>query len=280
MFGYPCAIEPIEKLTDGRDIFVLEDACQAPGAKLGGKMAGSMGDAGFFSLCKGKNFSTFNGGLVTTNSDALAERLRIERDVLPDHGALFKGATLFKLIALSVAMHPLFYRALYPLIAPFKSTTLHNHFEPMRYTEFQSVIGEKLLEKLVSINECRKHNGTQLRNSLQPFKSLTFPMVIDGAEPVHNHLPLVFKDERVMDSVQATLWKRGVDTARMYERPIHHIYNLGYSIDPDPFPAATYVARRLMVLPTHPFLRGKDLRNITKVFQEHFDEQPPTQVNP
>jgi dTDP-4-amino-4,6-dideoxygalactose transaminase len=58
----------------------------------------------------------------------------------------------------------------------------------------------------------------------------------------------------------------------MYERPVHHIYDLGYNSNPDPFPAATYVAQRLMVLPTHPFLRDTDLRGVSEALHECFGE--------
>jgi perosamine synthetase len=268
MFGYPCAMDPIQQMLSGKDIFVFEDACQAPGARLDAKMVGSIGDAACFSLCKGKNFSTFSGGIATTNSDDLAERIRIEREALPSHGAFFGVLTVCKLIGLSVAMRPFFYKVLYPFIEPFKSTQVHTKFDPMRYTEFQSVIGKRLLGKIEMLNRIRGKNGARLIDALKSFDSLITPQIIDGAEPVFNHLPVVFKNRESIEPIRMALWRKGIDTARMYERPIHHIYDLGYDGEQDPFPNATYVAERLVTLPTHPYLKDKDLKNIIEVFSE------------
>jgi dTDP-4-amino-4,6-dideoxygalactose transaminase len=55
----------------------------------------------------------------------------------------------------------------------------------------------------------------------------------------------------------------------MYERPIHHIYpELGYTLDPEPFPGAAYIAPRLLVLPTHPYLKTGDIENMVKIIRE------------
>ena len=268
MFGYPCSVKPIQRLLSRENIFVFEDACQAPGARLNTEMVGTLGDAACFSLCKGKNFSTFNGGIATTNSDDIAERIRIERDALPSYGIFRKALTACKLIGLSLAMRPFFYKVLYPLIAPFKSTEVHTKFDPMDYTEFQAIIGMRLLGKLESINRVRWKNGVKLIDGLKSFDSLITPQIIDGAEPVFNHLPVVFKTPASIEPIRIALWRKGIDTARMYERPIHHIYDLGYGVERDPFPSATYVAERVVTLPTHPYLGEKDLDNIIGAFSE------------
>lgn len=268
MFGYPCAMAPIQEIAKAENVFLFEDACQAPGARLSTKMVGSLGDAACFSLCKGKNFSTFNGGVATTNSDEIAERIRSLRDTLPLYGALFSISTACKLTALSLAMKPFFYKMLYPLIAPFKSTEVHTEFDPKHFTEFQAALGKRLLGKLEKTNHIRKKNGLKLIDSLKSYDSLIIPQIIEGAEPVFNHLPVVLKRSELVQPVRAALWRKGIDTARMYERPIHRIYDLGYDGEQDPFPNATYVAERLVTLPTHPYLKDRDLENIIEVFSE------------
>jgi len=233
-------------------------------------MIGAMGDAACFSLCKGKNISTFNGGIATTNSDDVAERIRLEKDALPKHNGRTKAVTVIKLLALSLVMRPFFYKLLYPLIEPFKSTEIHTEFAPFQYTDFQSAIGQRLLERLEDINLIRKQNGKALIDALGKFDSLMLPKVIDKAEPVFNHLPILVKKRRNIAPLCDALWAAGIDTARMYERPIHQIYDLGYNLDPDPFPASTYVAERLVTLPTHPYLRLTDLHRISDVFENIF----------
>ena len=268
MFGYPCAIEPIRRIVAQRDIFIFEDACQAPGARLNGRQVGSLGHAACFSLCKGKNFSTFNGGIATTDSDDIAERIRIERESLPASGCSFQIQVTMKLAALSLAMRPFFYGLLYPMIAPFKSTEVHTGFDPRRYTGLQARIGRRLLTRLEEVNHIRTENGKALVERLRAHSELLLPQVIESAEPVCNHLPVVFKNQEVLEEITSALWQKGIDTARMYERPIHRIYDLGYSEKPDPFPEATYVAERMITLPTHPYLSVAARNRILDVFAD------------
>ena len=116
-------------------------------------------------------------------------------------------------------------------------------------------------------NQKRYEVGIALYDALKNDERILLPKIIEGATPVFNHLPVVFKEHTFREKVQQRLWERGIDTARMYQRPIHHIYDLGYSQTPDPFPNATYIAERLVTLPTHPFVDDRTLDKIIDAFQ-------------
>jgi len=74
---------------------------------------------------------------------------------------------------------------------------------------------------------------------------------------------VVFEDEARLVDTQRRLFGQGIDTGRMYERPIHRIYDwLGYPADPDPFPEATHIAPRILTLPSHPYLTGRDIETM------------------
>lgn len=81
--GYLCRMEELHELCQRKGLALIEDACHAVGARFvsagsdeDGKMAGSIGDAGCFSFFGNKNLATGEGGMVVTNRDDLAERLR------------------------------------------------------------------------------------------------------------------------------------------------------------------------------------------------------------
>src|SRR5580658_7908204 len=80
LFGQPADMDPILEVAREHGLFVIEDACQAHGAKYKGREAGSLGDIGCFSFYPGKNLGAFgDAGAVVTNDSELQEKVRILR---------------------------------------------------------------------------------------------------------------------------------------------------------------------------------------------------------
>jgi dTDP-4-amino-4,6-dideoxygalactose transaminase len=75
LFGNPCVMGPIMELAAKHDLFVIEDSAQTFLAEVDGKMAGTIGHVGCFSLQQGKHMTTGEGGMVVTNDDAIARRM-------------------------------------------------------------------------------------------------------------------------------------------------------------------------------------------------------------
>ncbi len=74
IFGMPCEMDHIMEIAEKHDLSVIEDACQAHGATLNERMVGSIGHVGTFSFYATKNMMTGEGGMITTNDEALLER--------------------------------------------------------------------------------------------------------------------------------------------------------------------------------------------------------------
>lgn len=80
LFGLPADLDPILEIAHAHDLLVIEDAAQAIGARYNGQYVGTIGDFGCFSFFPSKNLGgAGDGGLITTNDTALAERLRMLR---------------------------------------------------------------------------------------------------------------------------------------------------------------------------------------------------------
>jgi perosamine synthetase len=76
LYGHPVDMDPIMKIAKKHNLFVIEDAAQAHGAKYKGKTVGSIGDIGCFSMYANKIITTGEGGMVTTNNDTYNEKIR------------------------------------------------------------------------------------------------------------------------------------------------------------------------------------------------------------
>jgi dTDP-4-amino-4,6-dideoxygalactose transaminase len=77
--GYPCQMETILQIAQERNILVIEDAAHAPGAKINGKHLGTWGIVGCFSFFSNKNLATGEGGMIVTDNDEVAEKVRLMR---------------------------------------------------------------------------------------------------------------------------------------------------------------------------------------------------------
>jgi perosamine synthetase len=221
LYGQPCDMAAIMEIAARHNLVVIEDACQAHSATFEGQPVGSFG-TGCFSFYPTKNMTTGEGGIITTNDDALAERLRLLRN----HGQSQR----------------------------YQHDILGYHF---RTTDLQAAIGLTQLEKLPAWNERRIANARYLSEQLQ---GVQVPVTRSGRRHVFHQYTIRVPDDR--QALQDHLQKQGIGTAIHYPCPIHHqpVYrSLGYD---DALPQAEAASRQVLSLPIHPALSQSDLDRI------------------
>jgi perosamine synthetase len=76
IYGYPCDIEAITAIAGRHGLAVVEDACEALGAEIGGRQLGTHGHPAVFAFYPNKQMTTGEGGMITTDDDAVAAELR------------------------------------------------------------------------------------------------------------------------------------------------------------------------------------------------------------
>ena len=146
--GWPCDMEGFRKLTDTRNIALIEDCAQAHGAKFQGKPVGRLGDIAAWSFCQDKIMTTGGeGGAVTTQDDTLASKIW----ALKDHGK--SKALLFQKTASSGA-----FRYVHEQIGG-----------NARMTEIQAAIGRHQLSLISEWNSKRIQNASAIEQALSEF---------------------------------------------------------------------------------------------------------------
>jgi dTDP-4-amino-4,6-dideoxygalactose transaminase len=145
-------------------------------------------------------------------------------------------------------------------IAQFKYQGLHYDFSIHAYTRFQAGMGASAFKKARFIFERRFENGLYLHRALSGINGVTIPAIPDGSLPAFNQFPLLVDNPSKRDIILHALIKGGMEATFLYPQPIHEIYDLGYNREQDPFPNATYLSRRLILIPTHPFVQKRHLR--------------------
>ncbi len=89
LFGHPADMDPIMDIAEANDLYVIEDAAQAHGAKYKGKKVGSIGHVACFSFYADKLMTTVEGGIATTNDAKLADNMRMLRNLGSDKNRKF-----------------------------------------------------------------------------------------------------------------------------------------------------------------------------------------------
>jgi perosamine synthetase len=267
MFGIPwCNIIKVKReLPSG--VVMVEDGAQALGARINGIPVGLFGDVAFWSFNRGKNLPTLSGGMVTTFNPALAVHLRQEAvAILRPRGLLKSAVDHLKCAALCLAFDPAWYGLLRPVIERFKETCVPSDISLETYSRFRAGFGLSLLDSWEKSLDARFRNGRYLQDALSALKRVSVPKEEAGVMPVFNRMPVVFEQSRHLDQVVCLLEDAGIESSRMYVRPLHHIFDLGYQ--EDDFPNAVFLAKNLLTLPVHPLVRQEDLDRMVSVIRK------------
>ncbi|HQJ50275.1 MAG TPA: DegT/DnrJ/EryC1/StrS family aminotransferase [Anaerolineae bacterium] len=224
LFGNPCDMDAIMAIAKKHGLIVIEDACQAHGATVQGRKVGSFG-TGCFSFYPTKNITTAEGGIVTTDDDTIADRLRLIRS----HGQRER----------------------------YYHESIGYNF---RMTEIQAAIGLAQLAKLASFTQARQEHARYLSERLQGVVTPTFA---PGHEHVFHQYTIRVPDAG-RDALAERLHEKGIGTMIYYPVPVHRqkVYlDMGYN---DHLPVAEQASREVLSLPVHPALTTADLDKIVE----------------
>jgi dTDP-4-amino-4,6-dideoxygalactose transaminase len=226
LYGHPAQIDELREIADRHELILVEDACQAHGAAIGGRKAGGLGVSATFSFYPTKNMTTAEGGMVTTPDGAVAERVAMLRQ----HGASRR----------------------------YHHDVLGYNF---RMTDIAAAIGRAQLAKLDRFNEVRRRHASVLDEGLAGTPGVTLPRERPGYRHVYHQYTIAVHEDR--DRFQQRLKELGIGTAVHYEVPVHRqsLYqSLGY--DRVSLPVAEWAADHVLSLPVHPGLSESDLDRI------------------
>jgi dTDP-4-amino-4,6-dideoxygalactose transaminase len=228
LYGAPANMDEIVALARRHGLAIVEDCAQAIGADCGGRRVGSIGDVGCFSFFPSKNLGAFgDGGMITTNDERLARRVRRLRA----HGASVK----------------------------------YHHEEPgynSRLDELQAAILRVKLPHLESWIGERRSIAAAYHRGLRSLSALTLPARGGVGRHVF-HQYTIGVDSR--DDVKAALAAAGVQTMVYYPEPLHlQPIHHGLRYKAGDFPESERAAARVLSLPIYPELGSERLAAVVE----------------
>jgi dTDP-4-amino-4,6-dideoxygalactose transaminase len=228
LYGRSVDLDPILAMAKSRHIAVIEDACQAHGARYRGKRVGGLAHAAAFSFYPGKNLGAYGeGGALTTNDDRIAQFARAMRD----HG---------------------------------QATRYYHDYVGYNYRMdgFQGVVLRVKLKQLDRWT-ARRQEIARLYRKLLANARVVVPQDGKRDESVY-HLFVVWVENR--DAVREDLQKRGVQTAIHYPVPVHlqKAYSeLGHR--PGSFPHTEWACDRVVSLPLFPEMTNAQVEYAARI---------------
>lgn len=251
MAGLPCNLDAIKQIASAHGLPVVEDAAHAIGAVYKGRKVGTISPLTCFSFYPIKNMTTIEGGLVATESDELAERVRR----LSLHG-ISKDA--WKRYSASGSPH-------WEVIEPGYKYNM---------TDVQAAVGIHQLKKLESFLEVRRQYAASYRATLQDVEEISLPAESDDLETRHAwHLFIVqLRLDRLSitrDELLEALKRENVGTG-IHFRSLHlqHYYRQTYGYQPQDFPHAAWVSERLFSLPLYPKMDEKEIAGVVRAVKK------------
>ena len=226
LFGQPVHLAPLKALCDKHGLKLIEDAAQSFGADYAGRKSGAYGDIGCTSFYPSKNLSAFgDGGLMLTDSDALAAELR----VLASHGSRQR-----------YHHHVLGYNS--------------------RLDEIQAVILRVKLKRLDQFNNRRIAIADSYNRQLEGLVETPFADR-HGRHVYHQYT--ILSERR--DAIQQVLTDAGIACAVYYPVPLHRQEMFAATHGDVSLPVTESVARRCLSLPISPMLKDEQIKRIVGV---------------
>jgi len=238
LYGQPADLEPIMQIAREHGLKVIEDACQAHGARYEDRRAGSVGDAAAFSFYPGKNLGAFgDGGAVTTNDGKLAERIRTLRNY---------GSS--------------------------KKYVHDEQGENSRLDTLQAMVLGVKLKYLDDWNEARCIAAERYTDRLRGVGDIMTPVVRENSEHIF-HLYVVQTKQR--NELQHYLKTKGVDCLIHYPVPVHlqkAYANQDWNRDSLAF--TERLATRVLSLPLFPGITEEQVYYVCDMIRLYYGDPP------
>lgn len=237
LYGLPCDMDPIIELAKQRGITVIEDACQAHGAVYKNRKTGALGDLACFSFYSGKNMTTGEGGMVTTNDDQLAHALRMIRT----HGEE----------------------------RPYWVARIGSNYH---MTEVAAAIGTVQLSRLSVCLERRRRNARLMGELLKDRSKLIMPMETEDRRHSWYLYTVKIKGANAgkRNKVVDRMKSKNIEAGVYYETPLHllPLYKELYGGRRGMLPETERAARQVIQLPIHSGLDEEELKYVASTFKK------------
>ena len=254
LYGMPCNMNKIKKLSKEFNLKIIEDCSQAHGSKIGNKRVGSFSDISVFSFCQDKIISTGGeGGLIATNNKKLNDRIWSLKEIGKNKEKFFKINSLSNDF-------------------PYVHDTIGTN---ARITEIQSCIGNHQLKHLKSYIRVRNENAKIFFNKLKNCEHLIIPNHNSQITHSYYRYTVIIINEKLSRSIlMKNLKKKGI-ACTVGGCPT--IYNEKYfvekfKVNKKNYPNAEYLKNRTLSFLVDQTINKKDIKKVCNILLDQINK--------
>jgi dTDP-4-amino-4,6-dideoxygalactose transaminase len=234
MYGNPCEIDELIDFCEDKDLMLLFDAAHALGSKYKNTPVASQGDAHSFSCSPTKLFCTIEGGILTTNNEKIAEKVRRGRNYgnFPNYTCDLPGMSA-------------------------------------RMYEIHAAVGLATIHDIPTFVSNRNQYVGLYRERLNSISGIKFQKITDGCVSTYKDFSILIDPEKFgmnRNLLATALNAENIQTKFYFYPPIHQLE--AYNTDDQPvLPITTQISYNVLSLPIHNFMKEDDIKRITNCIE-------------
>ncbi|CAB3290128.1 UDP-4-amino-4, 6-dideoxy-N-acetyl-beta-L-altrosamine transaminase [Methanocaldococcus lauensis] len=251
--GHPCEMDEILKIAKDYDLYVIEDAAHALGAEYKGKKIGTLGDTTSFSFYATKNITTGEGGMVTTDREEIAEKIKIlrlhgiSRDAWKRYSS--EGSWYYEIIECGYKYN---------------------------MTDIQAAIGIHQLKKVEIMRKRREEIAKIYNDEFENISELIIPITKKHVKHAWHLYPLLLDTDKIRinrNKFIEELKKQNIGTSvHFIPLHLHPFYKRTFGYKKGDFPNAEWVYEREISLPIYPKMTDDDAIDVVNAVKKIISE--------
>jgi len=270
--GIPLDFDPIRETAKKNGIFIIEDCAQSLGARYKGQLVGTLGDAAFFSLCRGKGLTIYEGGVIVTKDLSLAKLIENKIKERLKNNFFQETLKIFELFGYWIFYRPRAFWFVYRLPQLFWNlrgkklkADLEEYdidFPVHQVSVFRKAVGHGGFYHLEGQIKQQREKAEYYMERLSGVKGLKVVKESALAQASYPYITVIFDQPQMKQRALAYFAKTNLGLSQIYTLAISDYPYLKGIVPQRYCPAGRYLAERAITLSTSIFLDHKTISRI------------------
>lgn len=275
--GIPLDFDALQDIVKPHGIFIIEDCAQSLGAMYKGKKVGTLGDFSFFSLCRGKGITTYEGGVIVTNRQEYAELIDNTVNQLVKNNFFSESLMIILLFGYWIFYRPLLFWFVFKLPQIYWNIRGDEIKAAMEYfdidfpihnmSKIRQCIAHSQFYRLEEEIKKQRQKAHFYISQLETIKGIRIIKELPESQATYPFLTIIFENPEKKQKALKILNDSGLGASFVYAKAISDYEYLNTIIPDKNCQNARYMAEHTLTLSTNIFLKANDMNSIVNIIK-------------